>query len=205
MDWQREYQSKLVSAEEAVRVVKSGDRVCIPPPVQPRLLPGALWERRNELERVEMHLEAPAIPLPWLIEEGWEQKFPSTFGIFVGASNRMATDEGRADFLPLLFSSHFKRWDEGLPGPIDVLMVVLSPPDEEIPQAVEKVAPELRQDYERALREIDPHWRRILEQLMAALFGRPMRRRAEELIAIAHPDFRGELRKAARERFYATP
>ncbi len=105
MDWQREYQSKLVSAEEAVRVVKSGDRVCIPPPVQPRLLPGALWE----------------------------QKFPSTFGIFVGASNRMATDEGRADFLPLLFSSHFKRWDEGLPGPIDVLMVVLSPPTRDSP------------------------------------------------------------------------
>ncbi len=67
------------------------------------------------------------------------------------------------------------------------------------------MAPELRQDYERALREIDPHWRRILEQLMAALFGRPMRRRAEELIAIAHPDFRGELGKAARERFYSTP
>ena len=35
---------------------------------------------------------------------------------------------------------------------------------------------------------------------VAHLFGRNLRERAERLIAIAHPDFRGELERAARER-----
>jgi acetyl-CoA hydrolase len=35
---------------------------------------------------------------------------------------------------------------------------------------------------------------------VADLFGKSLQRRAEELIAIAHPDFRGELRAAARRR-----
>jgi acyl-CoA hydrolase len=34
----------------------------------------------------------------------------------------------------------------------------------------------------------------------AALFGKSLRERAEALIAIAHPDFREELRAAARKR-----
>ena len=44
-NWRDEYQRKLVSADEAVKVVKSGDRVIVPLPVNltfwdQRLLPG---------------------------------------------------------------------------------------------------------------------------------------------------------------------
>ncbi len=42
LDWREEYKRKLVSAEDAVKVVKSGDRVVIPLPEQPRLLPDML-------------------------------------------------------------------------------------------------------------------------------------------------------------------
>ena len=35
---------------------------------------------------------------------------------------------------------------------------------------------------------------------IASLFGRSLRERAEALISIAHPDFREELRAAARKR-----
>jgi 4-hydroxybutyrate CoA-transferase len=42
----------------------------------------------------------------------------------------------------------------------------------------------------------------VTEYGVAKLFGKTQRRRAEELIAIAHPDFRPELEKAARRLFW---
>ena len=40
----------------------------------------------------------------------------------------------------------------------------------------------------------------VTEHGIARLHGRSLRERAQELIAVAHPDFRGELREAARRR-----
>ena len=37
---------------------------------------------------------------------------------------------------------------------------------------------------------------------MARLLGKTVRQRADELISVAHPDFRAELRKAAQRLFY---
>lgn len=42
----------------------------------------------------------------------------------------------------------------------------------------------------------------VTEFGVARLLGKSVRQRAEELISIAHPDFRGELRKAANDFFY---
>jgi acyl-CoA hydrolase len=40
----------------------------------------------------------------------------------------------------------------------------------------------------------------VTEYGVASLFGKSLRERALELIAVAHPDFREELRAAARRR-----
>ena len=40
----------------------------------------------------------------------------------------------------------------------------------------------------------------VTEHGIARLHGRSLRERAQELIAVAHPDFRAELREAARRR-----
>jgi len=42
----------------------------------------------------------------------------------------------------------------------------------------------------------------VTEYGVAKLMGKTERERANELIAIAHPDFRGELRKEAQKLFY---
>ena len=42
----------------------------------------------------------------------------------------------------------------------------------------------------------------VTEHGIARLLGKTVRQRAEELIAVAHPDFRGELRSAARKLFW---
>jgi acyl-CoA hydrolase len=40
----------------------------------------------------------------------------------------------------------------------------------------------------------------VTEYGIASLFGKCLRERAQELISISHPDFRGELKAAARKR-----
>jgi len=45
MDWQQEYQRKLTTAEEAVKIVKSGGRVAIPVYSNPITLVSALANR----------------------------------------------------------------------------------------------------------------------------------------------------------------
>jgi 4-hydroxybutyrate CoA-transferase len=42
----------------------------------------------------------------------------------------------------------------------------------------------------------------VTEHGIARLLGKSVRQRAEELISISHPDFRGDLRKAAKSLFY---
>jgi len=42
----------------------------------------------------------------------------------------------------------------------------------------------------------------VTEYGVARLLGKSVRQRAEELISVAHPDFRGELRAAAKRQFY---
>jgi acyl-CoA hydrolase len=40
----------------------------------------------------------------------------------------------------------------------------------------------------------------VTEHGIARLYGKSLRERAQELVAVAHPDFRSELREAARRR-----
>ncbi len=42
----------------------------------------------------------------------------------------------------------------------------------------------------------------VTEYGVAQLLGKSLRERAEELISVAHPDFRGELRKEAQKLLY---
>lgn len=42
----------------------------------------------------------------------------------------------------------------------------------------------------------------VTEYGIAKLMGKDCRQRAEELIAVAHPDYREELRQSAKELFY---
>ena len=42
----------------------------------------------------------------------------------------------------------------------------------------------------------------VTEYGVASLLGKTFRQRAEELISIAHPDFRAELRQEAQKLFY---
>jgi acyl-CoA hydrolase len=119
--------SRTVSAEEAVSVVKSGDRVFIHSvAAAPQRLVAALTARAPELSVVEivsLHTEGPA---PYA-----EPELARSFrvnALFVGANVRRAVEEGRGDYLPVFLSEVPQLFRSGL-LPLDVALVQVSPPD----------------------------------------------------------------------------
>jgi len=74
MSWKEEYRQKLVTAEEAVGVVKSGDKVSFGGGTEPRTLAKALAARKDELAGVKLNMALPTRDFGWL-QPGWESSF----------------------------------------------------------------------------------------------------------------------------------
>jgi len=136
-NWRDEYQAKLVSAEEAVKTVKSGDRVVFPTASLPRLLGTALAARKDELKNVTLdYVTASPTAHGMFFEEGMDETFYNTTW-FIGDYARTApigTDSKRTVYFPGTYSQMMKPFDERpeeRPFKIDVVMVVVSPPDKD--------------------------------------------------------------------------
>jgi len=129
-DWKEDYQRKLVSAEEAAKVVKSGDRVALPF-AHPTQVPLALGKRKDELQNVYLEINAPSVDPGWL-QPGWENHFSVNAINFLGAMGRPSHDAKVSSFIPCLMSLRPKLCDEerlhGDRG-IDVFITNVSPPD----------------------------------------------------------------------------
>jgi acyl-CoA hydrolase len=128
MSWADSYRSKLVSAAEAVSVIKSGDTVYLSGnAATPYSLMEALAERKDELENVELtHVlllgEDP------LAKPEMEGHFRHN-SLFVGPADRAAVNDGRADYIPIFLHDIPQLFQSGL-LPIDVAILHVSPPDE---------------------------------------------------------------------------
>lgn len=124
---QKKYTS--VSADEAVKAVKSGDRIHIHSVAcTPTILIDALMKRAPELTNVKIqhiHIEGSA---PYADPNG---AYMGTFeleSLFVGANVRKATQAGYADYIPVFLSETQRLIREKI-VPIDVAMVQVSEPD----------------------------------------------------------------------------
>ena len=127
MDWKSEYDRKRVSAAEAMKCVKSGDRVVFAHACgEPLELVDALVARAGELEHVEInHMVAMGKG------EYAKPEFADSFyhkSLFVGASTREAVKDGRGDYIPVFFHEIPKLFCEGYLPP-DVVLIHVSPPD----------------------------------------------------------------------------
>ena len=118
---------KAVSAEEAVSVIRSGQRVFIHSvAAAPQRLIAAMTARAPELRDVEIvsiHTEGPA---PYAAP-GMEKSFRANV-FFIGANSREAVQAGRADFTPVFLSEIPALFRRRI-LPIDVALVQVSPPD----------------------------------------------------------------------------
>ncbi len=121
------YMSQFVSAEEAVKVIKSGDRVYIHSvAAAPAALIEAMVARAPELKNVEivhLHTEGAA---PYT-EARYQDSF-QLHSLFVGPNVRKATQEGFADYIPIFLSEVPNLFRRNV-LPLDVALVQVSPPD----------------------------------------------------------------------------
>jgi acetyl-CoA hydrolase len=128
MNWTDIYRSRTTSAAEAVKDIRSGDRVWIHPGCNtPVKLIDAMVARAPELEDVEVVHILTLADAPY-VEAGMERHFRHR-ALFTGGNVRRAVNEGRADFVPI----HLHEVPSLITGgmmPIDVALVHLSPPDE---------------------------------------------------------------------------
>ncbi len=128
MDWNNLYRSRITTAEEAVRAIKSGDRVFMTGNVSvPQKLLAALVEYAPELHDVEICQALSVGPADY-VRPGME-KHIRVNSMFISANVRQAIWEGRADFTPVLLSE-FPLLFKNKVLPVDVALVHVSPPDE---------------------------------------------------------------------------
>ncbi len=118
---------KITTAEEVVKLVKSGDRVFFQgAAMTPNELIDALCERHHELKDVEIvsiHTEGDA--------KYTQQPYSETFHLnscFVGGNVRKSVNTSQADYVPIFLSEIHRLFYDGF-LPIDVVFVQVSPPD----------------------------------------------------------------------------
>lgn len=128
MNWLSTYKQKVVPPEEAVSVVRSGDRVFFSGnAATPLLLMNALAARKDELYDVDLNHVLLLGDDP-LAKPGMERHFRHN-SLFVGQADREAIAAGRSAYVPIHLSEIPGLFSAGI-IPLDVAFIHVSPPDE---------------------------------------------------------------------------
>lgn len=125
--WLEKYADRVVSAEEAVKHINSGDTVYVHSnAAAPESLLDAMTNRAAELVDVRV------VHLLTLSKAAYAQPIHSKSfrvnALFIGKNVRSAVNEGRADYTPAFLSEIPSLFERGI-LPIDVCLLQVSPPD----------------------------------------------------------------------------
>lgn len=128
MDWKSQYQEKLRTPEQAVKIVKSGDRIYTgtSSSIAYKLLE-ALYRRKDELENVVICHGMTGRPLPFFTPEAKGHFSTTTY--FAGAGDRIGIKNGQTTFTSFHLSQ-IELWCRKVARP-NVAFLEVSPPDEE--------------------------------------------------------------------------
>jgi len=128
MDWKETYNNKLTTAQEAVKQIKSGDRVVVGHATgSPEVLLKAMVDNKEAYENVEIvHMVAMG-PSEYCLPENSAHFVHNS--LFAGATTRKAIQGGRAVFTASHFSQIPRLFTEKI-LPVDVTLCMLSEPDE---------------------------------------------------------------------------
>jgi len=128
MDWTSTYKSRVVTPQEAVKAVQSGNRIFLTGNVSvPQKVLAALVDYAPQLQDVEI-CQALTVGSADYVSPAMEGHLRVN-SIFISANIRKAVHEGRADFTPVLLAEFPLLFKRGL-LPLDVAMIHVSPPDE---------------------------------------------------------------------------
>ncbi|MBI3153362.1 MAG: acetyl-CoA hydrolase/transferase family protein [Chloroflexi bacterium] len=122
------YQSRVTTAEEAVKVIKSGNRVFLTGNVSvPQKLLAALVGHAPNVRDVEICQALTVGSADYVAPE--MEGHLRVNSMFISANIRRAVQEGRADFTPILLSEFPLLFKRGI-LPVDVAVIHVSTPDE---------------------------------------------------------------------------
>ncbi len=122
------YQSRVTTAQEAVKAIKSGDRLFLTGNVSvPQKLLAALVEHAPNVTDVEI-CQALTVGSADYVSPEMEGHLRVN-SMFISANIRKAVQEGRADFTPVLLSEFPLLFKRGV-LPLDVALIHVSTPDE---------------------------------------------------------------------------
>src|SRR4030043_589146 len=128
MDLTKLYQSRVVTAEEAVKKIQSGQRVFLTGNCStPQTVLAALVKHAPNLKDVEICQALSVGPADYVSPEMEGHMRVNT--MFISANIRKAVQEGRADFTPVLLSEFPQLFKRKI-LPVDVALIHISPPDE---------------------------------------------------------------------------
>jgi 4-hydroxybutyrate CoA-transferase len=128
MDWSTIYQSRVTTAEDAVKAIKSGNRLFMTGNVSvPQKLLAALVEYVPRLKNVELCQALSVGPADYVKPE--LDGHLRVNSMFISANIRKAVQGGVADFTPVLLSE-FPLLFKNNVLPVDVALIHVSPPDE---------------------------------------------------------------------------
>jgi 4-hydroxybutyrate CoA-transferase len=128
MNWLSQYQPRVTTAEEAVKVIGSGRRVFLAGNCSvPQKLLGALVARADEVTDVEIMQVLTMGDAPHAAP-GLEKHLRINT-LFISDNVRAAVNEGRGDFTPCFLSEVPLLFRNGH-LPLDVALIHVSPPDE---------------------------------------------------------------------------
>ncbi len=128
MDFSREYREKLISAEEAVAHVKSGDWVDYGQFFsEPNVLDAALAKRAGELKDVK--IRAMTYPGQAAVAVADPNRDSFTYNNWhMSGGDRILGDKGLCNYIPMLFHEGGKSYTDGIID-TDVFLVGMTPMD----------------------------------------------------------------------------
>jgi 4-hydroxybutyrate CoA-transferase len=125
--WQELYKSKLRSAQEAAKYIKSGDRIYIHSnAAAPESLIDAMVARAAELNSVEIYHLLTLGKARYAARE-FKDSF-KVHALFIGPNVRSAVNQGWADYTPVFLSEIPQLFLSGILD-LDVCLIQVSPPD----------------------------------------------------------------------------
>lgn len=128
MDWKQIYESRICTADEAVARIKSGDHLVTAHDVaEPPALMEAMIRNAKNYRDVEISHMFTLSDGAWSSAE-YKENFHANLW-FLSGKTRACVEEGHGDYTPLFFYEIPSLMRSGV-IPVDVAMVMVTPPDE---------------------------------------------------------------------------
>ncbi len=127
-DWREMYKDKVTTAQNAIRQIRPGDRVFLGSACgEPQELVRALVDTAGGPEDTEL-LNVLTMGVAPYTDPKYADRFRAN-AFFIGNSMRDAVGQVRADYTPIFFSQIPEMFRTGR-LPIDVALIMVSPPDQ---------------------------------------------------------------------------